>query len=249
MGPTKQQAVWRRRVSLNLRRNSHNSKHFIAVIKDILRCLWGHLGIHFIHLNRACELGWSEPTVEAAHVSPSPPHTLFCLSLVCCIVARAHSAGRLVCMLSLIIASGKTTFLCKTECIADCMCCDNRQTGRRTQTPSPLMQTLAFPLTAEPAEQLPNLAGQNFVNIVFLMDFIRLQWMGRRCLLKWIDRIDSSSSGPTNRRAHMPVWDWAHRRGLSHQTQQTTSDKKKKNTSDCQMWSSWFPKGLNMKSY
>lgn len=163
MGPTKQQAVWRQRASLNLRRNSHNSKHFIAVIKDILRCLWGHLGIHFIHLNRACELGWSEPTVEAAHVSPSPPHTLFCLSVVCCIVARAHSAGRLVCMLSLIIASGKTTFLCKTECIADCMCCDNRQTGRRTQTPSPLMQTLAFPLTAEPAEQLPNLAGQNFV--------------------------------------------------------------------------------------
>lgn len=54
------------------------------------------------------------------------PHTLFCLSLVCCIVTRAHSAGRLVCMLSLIIASGKTTFLYKSECITDCMCCDRQ---------------------------------------------------------------------------------------------------------------------------
>lgn len=115
----------------------------------------------FIHLNRTCELGWSEPTVKAAHVSPSPAYTLFCLSVLCCIVTRAHSAGRLVCMLRLIIASGKTTFLCKSECIADCMCCDNRQTGRRTQTASPLTQTLAFPVTAEPVEQLPNLADHN----------------------------------------------------------------------------------------
>lgn len=132
------------------------------MIKDILCCEWGHLGIHFIHLNGTCEFGWSAPTVEAVHISPSPPRMLFCLSLVCCIVTRAHTAGRLVCMLSLIIASGKTTFLCKTECITDYMCCDNRQTGRCTQTPSPLTQTPAFPVTAEPAEQLPNLAGHHF---------------------------------------------------------------------------------------
>lgn len=88
---------------------------------------------------------------------------VFCLCLVCCIVTIAHSAGRLVCTLSLIIASGKTTFfVCKTKFIADCMCCDKRQTARRTQTPSPLTQTLAFPVTAEPAEQLPNLTGHNF---------------------------------------------------------------------------------------
>lgn len=68
-----------------LRRNCHKMLAFSAVIKDILFCLWGHLGKHFIHLNRTCELLWSEPMVVAAHVSPPPPHTLF-LRVSCCAV-------------------------------------------------------------------------------------------------------------------------------------------------------------------
>lgn len=96
-------------------------------------CLWGPLGIHFINFKpHMCIWGilewWRLHAPTSA--SPSPPHMLLCLSLVHCIVTRAHGAGGLVCMLSLIIASGKTIFLCKIECIADCECCDNRQTGR-----------------------------------------------------------------------------------------------------------------------
>lgn len=56
--------------------------------------------------------------------------------------------------------------------------------------------------------------------------FIRLPEKERN--FKWIDMIDSPSSGPTNGHAHEPVWDWVHSRGLSHQTQQTTSEKNNK---------------------
>lgn len=66
---------------------SHKSKHFVAVIKDVLCCLWGHLGIHFIHLNHTCELGWSEPTVEAAHVS----HTRFSACLLFAVLSQEHT--------------------------------------------------------------------------------------------------------------------------------------------------------------
>lgn len=103
------------------------------MIKAIVCCLWGPLGIHFINFKPyMCIwgiLGWWRLHAPTS-ASPSPPHMLLCLSLVHCIVTRAHGAGGLVCMLSLIIASGKTIFLCKIECIADCECCDNRQTGR-----------------------------------------------------------------------------------------------------------------------
>lgn len=119
---------------LKRRKQSWNGIFLLgAVIKAIVCCLRGHLGTHFINFQlHMCIwgiLGWWRLHAPTS-ASPSPPHMLLCLSLVHCIVTRAHGAGGLVCMLSLIIASGKTIFLCKIECIADCECCDNRQTGR-----------------------------------------------------------------------------------------------------------------------